>query len=176
MQRFWQNGGMVKSSQFIAIVFSISLFSLSAPFAFADDSAGAGMDSASASALQDTMKDLNSPTNREGIIEKDPRAQAADQQLKSVAGGNPATAEAMYGLSGEVFDQIAKDSGGNVEQMNAIMKAAQANPAEFYQKYFNAESKGKVQELSRKISSEPGQAGSSAPSAPAPSNQEMPSQ
>jgi hypothetical protein len=120
---------------------------------------GAALDPASADALQKTLQDLQTGSDRDAIANKDPQAQAVNAQVQALA-GNSANMDAIYGLSADVFEKIVKDTGGDVNKLQEIMNQAKMNPKAFYEKYFTAQEKAKLHELSGKISNSPTNASS----------------
>lgn len=116
--------------------------------------ADGALDPASTEALQKTMNLLQSDAVRQEAITKSPDAQAADAQVKAI-GGNQANTEAIYQLSSEVFEQLVQQTGGDPVKMQAIIQQAKDNPKAFYEKYFSAQDKAKLQNLSVKISPAP---------------------
>ncbi len=143
---------MPKIIHFAKVALTVSvLVCLSAPVR-ADDS---GLDPASTDALQKTVQDLKSSSNRAVLVKQDPQAQAADAQVQALA-GNPATSDALYGLSADVFEKIVKETSGDPQKMQEIIAQAKTNPAAFYQRYFGAQDKAKLQDLSRSIATVPG--------------------
>ena len=97
---------------------------------------------------------LQSDMGRQEAIGKSADAQAADAQVKAIA-GNPANTDAIYQLSSEVFSKLVEQTGGDPEKMQAILTQAKDNPKAFYERYFSAQEKTKLQDLSGKISPAP---------------------
>jgi len=112
---------------------------------------GSGLDSASSDALQKTMSLLNSDIGRLQATHQSADAQAVDAQVKSL-GGNPTNVDAIYGLASDVMNTVVERSGGDVTKMMKILQQAKDNPKGFYERYFSAEEKAKLRQLSKTIS------------------------
>jgi hypothetical protein len=144
--------------------FAKSMFVLGCAYSFltglalADGSssqtANKALDAASSEALQKTVIDLKNNSNRKALIKVSPDAQRADSQVQSLA-GNAANTDAIYSLSSDIFEKIAQASGGDPAKMQEIMNQAKDNPKAFYEKYFGAQEKAKLRQVSGKISSSP---------------------
>jgi hypothetical protein len=116
--------------------------------------AGGELDSASQDSLFKTKALLNNPVERRKAVEANPAAQSVDQMVRSVGGSEQNNAK-IYEISGEVLERLAKETGGDALKMQEIVQKAKDNPKEFYEKYFSAGERAKVQELSRSIGSAP---------------------
>lgn len=74
------------------------------------------------------------------------RVQQADQKVQAL-GLNEAQQAEFYAISSEVFQRLAQDADGDTAKMEEIMLSAQSNPKAFYEKYFTAAEKAKIQSL-----------------------------
>lgn len=107
------------------------IVTLALAIALGAGTAGAqALDAASTEALAATLRMLNDPASRAAAIGGDPRAAAADKQAQSVA-GSPALTQEMYGLAAEIFNDLARNSGGDVGKMSETLQRAQTDPAGF---------------------------------------------
>jgi hypothetical protein len=88
------------------------------------------LDKASEEALGQTMDLLRTPDKRNDEIKKDPKAKAADAQVKSLT-GNEANTEKLYELAAQVMQNLVQQSGGDTDKMMKIIEQAEKDPAGF---------------------------------------------
>ena len=79
-------------------------------------------------ALEETTALLNDPTARGAVIQGDPKAQQADDQMKAL-GLDSAGQAKIYEMSGKILEKMAADSGGDSEKMTEQVQALVRNPA-----------------------------------------------
>jgi hypothetical protein len=144
---------MVMSPRSLAFVTAFFVLSSLA----ASSSRAEGLDAASGTALTETTRLLKSKTEREKAIKDNPNAQSVDQMVKSVGGSEGGT-EAIYGMSSEVFENVAKEAAGDPVKMQEIITKANQDPKGFYEKYFTVEQKAKLQQMSKGLSTAPSMA------------------
>jgi hypothetical protein len=89
------------------------------------------LDPASAEALGAVLRTLGDPTQRAAAIAADPRAAAADNQIRALAASDPKLMEEFYGLAAQVFGELTRGSGGDVTKMRDALTRAQSDPAAF---------------------------------------------
>ncbi len=83
-------------------------------------------------ALSQTQALMNDPVLRSEVIAKDPKAGAADAQLKSVM-GTPEGAAQAYTVASEIMEVLVKQYGGDPSKMEAALEQAQKDPGAFLQ-------------------------------------------
>ena len=93
--------------------------------------AGQALDPASQEALGAVLRMLQDPALRAGAIASSPEAAAADRQLQSLAGGSPALTQEIYDLAGQIFEDLARGSGGDANAMTQALARGQSDPAAF---------------------------------------------
>ena len=108
------------------------------------------LDPASAEALAAVMRMLSDPSQRGAAVAAEPRAAAADRQIRALAGSDK-TMEEFYGLAAQVFDEITRASGGDTAKMNELLTRAQSDPAAFAA-LLSPGTLAKLQELATKMS------------------------
>ncbi len=99
--------------------------------AYAVSVSAQALDSASAEALGAVLRMLTNPAQRGAAIAADPRAIAADNQIRALASSDPKLMEQFYGLAAQVFDELTRASGGDVAKMSEALSRAQSDPAAF---------------------------------------------
>lgn len=114
---------------------------------------GQGLDAASAEALAATLKLLQDPAARVGAIGSDPKAAATDRQVRSLAGSDKVTQE-MYELAAQIFSELTRASGGDVQKMVQSLQRGQSDPAGFAA-MLSPQTLQKLREISTKISDRP---------------------
>lgn len=92
--------------------------------------AGDELDEMTESSIGKTINLMTDPTARKAALAKDPKGQAADTQAREIAGSEANTDE-MYRLASDIFNTIARESGGDPQKMSQLMQAAAANPEAF---------------------------------------------
>ena len=88
------------------------------------------LDAASQAALSATLQLLQDPAQRNAVIGGNPQAAATDQQIQAML-KDPALQQEFYALTAAVFAELVQSSGGDVNRMNQILTAAQADPTSF---------------------------------------------
>jgi hypothetical protein len=88
------------------------------------------LDAASEEALAATLQMLTDPALRGPAIAGSPQGAAADQQIQALA-GSPALTEEIYALAAQIFDELARASGGDARQMLQTLERGQSDPAGF---------------------------------------------
>ena len=86
------------------------------------------LDPASAEALSAVLRTLTNPAQRGAAIAADPRATAADNSIRALAGSDKLMEE-FYALAARVFGEITRASGGDGAKMNETLTRAQSDPA-----------------------------------------------
>ncbi len=110
---------------------------------------GEPLDKSSTEALNDTLDILRDSTKRKDVIKGDPKAQAADSQVKSVAGDEQNT-QRIYELSALIMQNLVQQTGGDVDKMMKIIQAAEKDPAAFANTW-SPEQKKMLKELGKDI-------------------------
>ncbi|MGE0616094.1 MAG: hypothetical protein AB7P04_10675 [Bacteriovoracia bacterium] len=108
----------------------------------------ADLDPAQAEALAKTQALLTSPPARDKAVSESPGAQKADQNVRHLL-GNGGNAEAAYGISSQVFEELIRENGGDSAKAQEILENAQRDPTSFYQS-LSPESRQAIQDLSKK--------------------------
>jgi len=111
------------------------------------------LDAASREALGATLRMLQDPALRGAAISGSPQAGAADRQLQSL-GGSPQLTQELYGLAAEIFADLARGTGGDVQRMSEALERGRTDPAGFAAMLSPATLQ-KLRELSVKISDRP---------------------
>jgi hypothetical protein len=88
------------------------------------------LDPASADALATTLRMLADPASRGRIIASDPTAAEVDRQVQGMAGSS-ALAQEVYGLAGDVFADLTRNSNGDPRAMSEALNRAKTDPAGF---------------------------------------------
>jgi hypothetical protein len=91
---------------------------------------GQALDPASADALATTLRMLADPASRGRIIASDPTAAEVDRQVQGMAGSS-ALAQEVYGLAGDVFADLTRNSNGDPRAMSEALDRAKTDPAGF---------------------------------------------
>ena len=111
------------------------------------------LDAASREALGATLRMLQDPALRGAAISGSPQAGAADRQLQSL-GGSPQLTQELYGLAAEIFADLTRGTGGDVQRMTEALERGRTDPAGFAAMLSPATLQ-KLRELSVKISDRP---------------------
>ena len=111
------------------------------------------LDAASREALGATLRMLQDPAQRGAAISGSPQAGAADRQLQSL-GGSPQLTQELYGLAAEIFADLTRGTGGDVQRMTEALERGRTDPAGFAAMLSPATLQ-KLRELSVKISDRP---------------------
>lgn len=98
---------------------------------FAWSAAGQQLDSASNEALEKTQTLLHSKSERQKYIDKNPAAKSADQKIDALT-GDSSVKEDMYGASSDIFADLVKQTGGDVNKLNELLEKAMKDPESFY--------------------------------------------
>ncbi len=120
--------------------------------AFAGDPA-ASLDPASAEALLKTQSLLTTPEQRDKAVRQSPDAQLVDSQVHAL-GGSSANVDDIYGLASDVFDDLVKQTGGDPEKMQALLKQARDDPKGFAERMSDRNQR-RLREISGRISGAP---------------------
>jgi hypothetical protein len=99
-----------------------------------------------AQALEETTALLNDSVARGQVVQDDPDAKVADQQVKALGLGENGEAK-LYELSGRIFEKLSQDSGGDAEKMNTQVQGLLRNPASL-EKELSPEQKTQIHDLS----------------------------
>jgi hypothetical protein len=108
------------------------------------------LDPAGQEALAATLKLLRDPALRTPAISGNPQAAGIEKQIQGLTGSPPLTQE-FYELAAQVFNDLTKNSGGDVGKMSAALDRAKADPAAFTA-LLSAETLQRLRELAVKIS------------------------
>ena len=92
--------------------------------------AAQALDAASSTALAATLRLLQDPAQRNGVIAGNPQAAATDKQMQAML-KSPALQEEFYALTAAIFAELVQASGGDVNRMTQALAAAQADPTGF---------------------------------------------
>lgn len=101
--------------------------------------------------LKQTQELLRDKSQRDAFIKKDAAAKKADDVLNQLGGGNEQFNAEAYQLASEVFEVLAKESGGDPAKMNKAVQEYLRDPAAFAKK-FSPEQKAKLKQLGEKVS------------------------
>jgi hypothetical protein len=97
----------------------------------AEPAAAQTLDAASQEALGAVLRLLQDPALRAGAIANSPDAAAADRQLRGLAGDNAAVTQELYGLAGQVFEDLARGTAGDANAIEQALARGQSDPAAF---------------------------------------------
>lgn len=111
------------------------------------------LDPASQEALAATLGLLRDPVLRGPAIAGSPGAASIDTQIQSLA-GSPQLAQQIYSLAAEIFNDLTRNSGGDVGKMNRALEEAKRDPAGFAALLSPATLR-RLRELAVKISDRP---------------------
>ncbi len=87
-------------------------------------------DPASQEALAATLRLLRDPALRGPAISGSPQAAGIDSQLQSLT-GSPQLTQEVYELAAEIFNDLARNSGGDAGRMSRALEDARRDPAAF---------------------------------------------
>jgi hypothetical protein len=96
------------------------------------------LDPAVADALNKTQSVITNPSERAKVIQTDPKAKAATQQV-SILAGTPENEQKIYSLASDIFGSLVKETGGDVNKMQALIEEASKNPSAFASKFTPAQ-------------------------------------
>ena len=97
-------------------------------------------------ALEQTTALLNNPAERDKVIQGDPKAQKADQQVKDL-GLSPAGESKVYELSGSILEKLNAETGGDPDKMSQKVQELSRDPASL-EKMLSEEQKAQIHEIS----------------------------
>ena len=89
---------------------------------------GQALDAGSQDALGAVLRMLQDPALRGAAIAGDARSNSADAQIQSLTHGSPVLTQEVYELAGQIFEDIARSSGGDVQAINQALARAQSDP------------------------------------------------
>jgi hypothetical protein len=112
--------------------------------------AHAELDKQDEQALKETQQLMTNKEERTKAIQKDPKAQTADANLKALMGGNANATEEVYALAADVFANVMKEANGDVGKMQEMMAKFMRDPAAFANSW-TPEQKAKLKLLAEKI-------------------------
>ena len=81
--------------------------------------------------LKETQDFMRSPQERQQLIQSDPKARQADDQVKALA-GSPENTEAIYGLAADVMGNLSQQADGDPDKMDAILQKQNTREAVAY--------------------------------------------
>lgn len=111
------------------------------------------LDPAREEALAATLRLLRDPALRGPAISGSPQAAGIDSQLQSLT-GSPQLTQEVYELAAEIFNDLARNSGGDVGRMGQALEDARRDPAAFAAMLSPATLQ-KLREIAVKISDRP---------------------
>lgn len=111
------------------------------------------LDPASQEALAATLRLLRDPALRGPAISGSPQAAGIDSQLQSLT-GSPQLTQEVYELAAEIFNDLARNSGGDAGRMSQALEDARRDPAAFAAMLSPATLQ-KLREIAVKISDRP---------------------
>jgi hypothetical protein len=79
-------------------------------------------------ALEETTALLNSPTARDKVMQDDPAAKQAGDQVKAL-GLSPGGEAKVYDLSGKILEKLSVDTDGDPEKMQKKIDELSRDPA-----------------------------------------------
>lgn len=88
------------------------------------------LDPASAEALSATLRLLTDPALRNPAIAANPQAAAIDQEVQALLTSEQLRGE-FYALSARIFEELTRNSGGDVQKMSEALERAKSDPAGF---------------------------------------------
>jgi hypothetical protein len=88
-------------------------------------------DPTSQEALAAVLRMLQDPALRGGAIAGNAQAATADRQIQSLTGGSVALTQEVYELAGQIFEDLARGSGGDEQVMSQTLARAQGDPDGF---------------------------------------------
>ena len=88
------------------------------------------LDSPSLEALTKTVELLRDKDKRSKAADENTATRFVDRQAKSIS-GTEENYEEMYAIAAEIFTQLVKESGGDVNKMKEKMNRAKQNPRSF---------------------------------------------
>jgi len=134
-------------------VIILCVFGMQTSLARAGDTGGASLDAASTDALAKTQQMLQDPEMRNKVVGDSASAQTVDSQVKSLA-GNPQATDEIYKISGQVLEDLVKETGGDPLKMMQIMNQAQSDPKGFLS-HISQQNKDAIHSVAGQIDSAP---------------------
>lgn len=110
-------------------------------------------DAASAGALLQTQQLLQNSDQRDKAVSENPMAQTVDGQVKALA-GNPQVTDEIYKLSGQILEDLVKETGGDPVKMMQIMSQAQSDPKAL-SGHLNDKDKAALRDIASQIEAAP---------------------
>jgi hypothetical protein len=89
---------------------------------------GQALDAGSREALEAVLRTLQDPALRGAAIAGDARSKSADAQIQSLTHGAPELTQEVFELAGQIFEDIARSSGGDVQAINQALARSQSDP------------------------------------------------
>ncbi len=99
--------------------------------------------------IEETSALLRDPSARQEAIRQDPEAKKADTRVKQL-GLSPGGEARVYGLSAGIFENLAKEDGGDAEKLTQTVNELVRNPASLEQK-LSPEQRKEIESLSKEI-------------------------
>jgi hypothetical protein len=99
--------------------------------------------------IEDTTQLLKSPDAREEVMRQDPEAKKAGDRVKGL-GLSPGGEARVYGLSAGIFENLAKEDGGDADKLTRTVEELVRNPASL-EKKLTPEQKKELESLSKEI-------------------------
>lgn len=99
-------------------------------------------------ALQETLKNYHEEDYRAQNMGRSSAGQLADAKVRGLMGNAENTKE-MYRVAGEIFRQMASDSGGDIKKLMALVKQRNQDPITFYNS-LTPEQKAMIQNLKKR--------------------------
>ena len=96
----------------------------------ASAAAAQSLDAASSEALSATLRLLLDRTARGAAISGNPQASAVDQQIQALT-GSPQLAQELYALAAQIFEDLARNTGGDIGKLSQAVERGRTNPQEF---------------------------------------------
>ena len=113
----------VRKGFFVSMALAVTLIT-------AGPASAQGLDPASQEALAATLRILTDPALRTPAIATNPQAAAIDTQVQALVGSEK-LAQEFYELSAQIFDELARNSGGDVQKMSEALERTKSDPAGF---------------------------------------------
>jgi hypothetical protein len=127
-----------------SLILVLVLLALAAP------AHGQALDPASSEALATTLRMLTDPSARGTAVGASPDAAAAEGQVQSLT-RSPELTQQLHELAGQIFQELAQNSGGDVSKMTESLQRAQSDPAGFAA-MLSPRTLDRLRELATKIS------------------------
>ena len=92
--------------------------------------AGETPDSALQEALAATLRVLRDPALRSPAVAGSPRAATIDTEVQAMT-GSPELTQEFYDLAATIFEELARNSGGDTNKLRETLERAAEDPAAF---------------------------------------------